>query len=59
MLGIYPELYGKVNSKKKMHITEIIPNFAELKEKMLQDKESTQELQIHREFELNANQKFK
>ena len=42
VLGIYPELYGKVNLKKKMNIAEIIPNFPELKEKMLEDKESAQ-----------------
>jgi len=57
-LGIFPELYGKVNLKKKMHITEIIPNFAELKERILEDKESIVELQVVREFEINEKEKF-
>ena len=41
-------MYGKVNLKKKMHITEIIPNFAELKDKMLDDKESVVEHKVER-----------
>ena len=56
VLNIFPSLYGKVPGKKKVNITEVLPNFEEIKEKIITNNE-VYEHTITRELYLGRNKK--
>lgn len=40
MLGIFPNLHGRIHLKKKVHIEEIVPGFEKMKDRVIYQKES-------------------
>jgi hypothetical protein len=58
LLGIFPDLHGRINMKKKVPVSEIISEFIEIKGKII-NKGEAHELQITREFKISTTNSYK